>query len=55
VLTLLQTTNDEKPVWLQISEKLWLEAKARAAINDIPLKDWVAKAIENELNKSEVK
>jgi uncharacterized membrane protein len=44
-----------KQVVFDINEQLWLEAKSKAAIEDIPLKDWVARAIQNELEKTREK
>jgi predicted HicB family RNase H-like nuclease len=38
-----------------LDDELHRRAKARAAIVGIPLKDWVAKAIERELEAEDVK
>jgi predicted HicB family RNase H-like nuclease len=38
-----------------LDDALHRKAKARAAIEGIPLKDWVARAIERELEAEETK
>lgn len=42
--------DDTKQVVVYVSERLWLRAKSTAALRDIPLKDFVAIAIQNELD-----
>jgi hypothetical protein len=44
-------TKQEKPAQIIIDEKLWLEAKSKAVIEDIPFKKWLTRAIQNELNR----
>jgi predicted HicB family RNase H-like nuclease len=45
-----ELNNDIKPVLLEISERLWLRAKADAVLQNINLKDYVAQALEDKLN-----
>jgi hypothetical protein len=45
------TTSDIKQVVVDISEKLWLQAKSSAALKNIPLKDFVANAIQEKLDR----
>ena len=49
-----QNGNGEKQVVIDINEQLWSQAKIRASIENIPLKDYVARAIENENSKVKI-
>jgi hypothetical protein len=42
-----------KDVLIEIEETLWQRAKVEAALRNIPLKELVALAIQNELKKAE--
>lgn len=44
-----------KPVLVDVDEDLWREAKIQALREKMALQDWVAKALQNELQRSTVR
>lgn len=47
----LKMADNLKPIIMEINPELWQEAKIQAIRENINLRDFVARAIRNELNK----